>query len=63
MLQEIIRNPETRRLLFNPEMMRMQLQMQRAMGGNGPRFTAPGATDNTPNSTAAGEGRSVFVNE
>ncbi|KAF2735732.1 hypothetical protein EJ04DRAFT_183730 [Polyplosphaeria fusca] len=56
MLAEILRNPEMRRMLFNPEMMRMQLQMQRAMGGGGPRFTAPGATDNTPGANATGQG-------
>ncbi|KAH7138408.1 hypothetical protein B0J11DRAFT_514348 [Dendryphion nanum] len=48
MLADMIRNPEMRRMLFNPEMMRMQLQMQRSMNANGERFTAPGATDNTP---------------
>jgi ubiquilin len=62
MLQEMIRNPEMRRMLFNPEMMRMQLQMQRAMGNAGPRFTAPGATDNTPNSAAPGEGATANTN-
>jgi ubiquilin len=53
MLQEMLRNEDTRRMMFSPEMMRMQLQMQRAMGRNGggsggSSFPAPGATDNTP---------------
>ena len=48
-----------RRMMFSPEMMRMQLQMQRSMGdrnGGGSSFPAPGATDNTPesNSTTTG---------
>jgi hypothetical protein len=53
MLQQMIRDPETRRMMFSPEMMRMQMNMQRAMnqngqGGGGSSFPAPGATDNTP---------------
>lgn len=57
MLQEMIRNPETRRMMFSPDMMRMQLNMQRAMnangqGGAGSNFPAPGATDNTPQTGA-----------
>ncbi|KAH8728510.1 hypothetical protein GQ44DRAFT_48983 [Phaeosphaeriaceae sp. PMI808] len=55
MLQQMLRNPETRRMMFSPEMMRMQLQMQRAMNRNGTgasSFPAPGATDNTPQSDA-----------
>ncbi|KAL5120400.1 hypothetical protein ACEQ8H_001690 [Pleosporales sp. CAS-2024a] len=52
MLREMLRNEETRRMMFSPEMMRMQLQMQRAMnrngGGGGSSFPAPGVTDNTP---------------
>jgi len=47
-MAEMIRNPEMRRLLFNPDMMRMQLQMQQAMGRSGQRMTAPGTTDTTP---------------
>ncbi|KAF1914165.1 hypothetical protein BDU57DRAFT_518987 [Ampelomyces quisqualis] len=56
MLQEILRNEDTRRMMFSPEMMRMQMQMQRAMnrngGGGGSSFPAPGATDNTPQPSA-----------
>lgn len=51
MLQQMLRNPEMRRMMFSPEMMRMQLQMQRQMdGGRGGNsaMAAPGTTDNTP---------------
>ncbi|KAJ4358291.1 uncharacterized protein N0V89_002872 [Didymosphaeria variabile] len=54
MVAEMLRNPELRRAMFNPEMMRMQLQMQRAMNQNngGSSFPMPGATNTTPqNST------------
>jgi ubiquilin len=73
MLQEMLRNPETRRMMFSPEMMRMQLQMQRAMnrngggGGGGSSFPAPGATDNTPQpsatATATGGGTTATPNQ
>jgi ubiquilin len=56
MLQQVLRNPEMRRMMFSPEMMRMQLQMQRDMGGapgGGSSFPAPGATDNTPQAGGA----------
>ncbi|KAK7186317.1 Deubiquitination-protection protein dph1 [Paraphaeosphaeria sporulosa] len=56
MVAEMLRNPELRRAMFNPEMMRMQLQMQRAMNqnGGGGSFPMPGATNTTPqNSTGA----------
>jgi ubiquilin len=60
MLQEMLRNEDTRRMMFSPEMMRMQLQMQRAMnrngGGGGSSFPAPGATDNTPQPSATATG-------
>ena len=48
MLQQILQNPEMRRMMFSPEMMRMQLQMQRQMDGGrgGSAMAAPGATDN-----------------
>ncbi|KAF2177674.1 hypothetical protein K469DRAFT_602507 [Zopfia rhizophila CBS 207.26] len=57
MLADMLRDPAMRRLMFNPEMMRMQLQMQRAMNNSGPRFPAPGVTDTTPQtgSTATGD--------
>lgn len=68
MLADMIRNPEMRRMLFNPEMMRMQLQMQRAQNGGGsggPRMTAPGVTDTTPqpSSTATGDGTTATPNQ
>jgi ubiquilin len=65
MLQQVLRNPEMRRMMFSPEMMRMQLQMQRNMGNSGPSFPAPGATDNTtqPGSTAAGAGTTATPNQ
>ncbi|KAF2820721.1 hypothetical protein CC86DRAFT_412004 [Ophiobolus disseminans] len=70
MLQEMIRNPETRRMMFSPEMIRMQLQMQRAMdrngqGRGGSSFPAPGATDNTPqpSATATGGGTTATPNQ
>jgi ubiquilin len=51
MLQQMIRNPEMRRALFSPDMMRAQLNMQRSMQGGSDganAFPAPGTTDNTP---------------
>lgn len=50
MVAEMLRNPELRRAMFNPEMMRMQLQMQRAMNqsSGGSSFPMPGATNTTP---------------
>ena len=62
MLQQMLQNPEMRRMMFSPEMMRMQLQMQRNMnqngGSGGSSFPAPGTTDNTPQSgsTATSDG-------
>lgn len=55
MLQQMLRNPEMRRMMFSPEMMRMQLQMQRGMNGNGSggAMAAPGTTDNTPQTGSA----------
>lgn len=47
MAQAIFDNPEMRRTLTNPDFIRMQMQMQRTMGGNAPSFPAPGATDTT----------------
>ena len=68
MLQQVLRNPEMRRMMFSPEMMRMQLQMQRQMGDQttgGSSFPAPGATDNTPqpSSTATGNGTTATPNQ
>lgn len=50
MAQAVFENPEMRRMLMNPEFIRAQMQMQRAMGNNplgGAAFPAPGATDTT----------------
>jgi ubiquilin len=66
MLQQILRNPEMRRMMFSPEMMRMQLQMQRQMNQTGgSSFPAPGATDNTPqpSATATGGGTTATPNQ
>jgi ubiquilin len=68
MMAEMVRNPEMRRMLFNPDMIRMQLQMQRAMGGGGAggggqRMAAPGVTDNTPSSTVTGDGSTATPNQ
>jgi ubiquilin len=54
MVAEMLRNPDLRRAMFNPEMMRMQLQMQRAMGqnGGGSSFPMPGTTNTTPQDAA-----------
>lgn len=51
--RQAIENPEFRRMMMNPDMIRMQMQMQRAMGGNGmgggdSAFPMPGQTDTTP---------------
>lgn len=51
MAQAVFDNPEMRRMLMNPDFIRMQMQMQRNMGNNplgGAAFPAPGATDTTP---------------
>lgn len=66
MMQNVLRNPELRRMMFSPEMLRMQLQMQRSMdaqGGGASAFPAPGATDNTPGSTATGDGTTATPNQ
>lgn len=53
MARAAIENPEMRRMMLNPDMIRMQMQMQRAMGGGdgmggGGAFPMPGQTDTTP---------------
>ncbi|KAF2662490.1 hypothetical protein K491DRAFT_686364 [Lophiostoma macrostomum CBS 122681] len=65
MLANMLRDPNMRRMLFNPEMMRMQLQMQQQMGGGdgGQRMAAPGITDTTPSSTATGDGTTATPNQ
>src|SRR5262249_27234655 len=58
MARQMLRDPHFRRILFDPRMMRMQLEMDRAMGGGGggggaPAFPAPGVTDTTPQTGGA----------
>ncbi|KAK5003329.1 hypothetical protein LTR28_010305, partial [Elasticomyces elasticus] len=53
MMQQVLNDPNLRRMMFNPEMLRMQMQMQRQMRGMGGAgaanaFPAPGVTDTTP---------------
>jgi ubiquilin len=51
--RQAIENPEFRRVMMSPDVIRMQMQMQRAMGGAGGgegAFPMPGATDTTPSS-------------
>lgn len=60
--RQAIDNPEFRRMMMNPDMIRMQMQMQRAMGGPGGAgggenaFPMPGQTDTTPGDGAAATG-------
>lgn len=59
MARAAIENPEMRRMMLNPDMIRMQMQMQRAMGNEGGGeggFPMPGQTDTTPNTNTAGSG-------
>lgn len=73
MARQLLRDPNFRRLMFSPDMMRMQLQMQRSLGGGGlgGNFPAPGVTDTTPqtggeqqgqNATAGGSPANPFGN-
>ncbi|CZT20136.1 related to ubiquitin-like protein [Ramularia collo-cygni] len=68
-----IENPEMRRLMFNPEMIRMQMRMQEQMGGGAgggaSAFPMPGQTDTTPapdagtqNETASAPGSNPTAN-
>jgi ubiquilin len=57
--REMLRNPAMRRMMFDPRMMRMNMEMQRAMGGGagaGSAFPAPGVTDTTPQPAQQGAG-------
>ncbi|KAK5163817.1 uncharacterized protein LTR77_010491 [Saxophila tyrrhenica] len=61
MARQAIENPEFRRMMMNPDMIRMQMQMQRAMGGDGAgggqsAFPMPGQTDTTPSAEGAATG-------
>jgi len=54
MARQMLRDPNFRRILFDPRMMRMQLEMDRALGGGGASaFPAPGVTDTTPQTGGA----------
>ncbi|KAI6968392.1 hypothetical protein KC321_g8475, partial [Hortaea werneckii] len=58
MARAAIENPEFRRMMMNPDMIRMQMQMQRAMGGEQggqSAFPMPGATDTTPQAGSEGQ--------
>lgn len=63
MAQQVLENPELRRMMFNPEFMRMQMRMQQQMGGGmgggaGGAFPAPGVTDTTQGQLGqAGQGQ------
>lgn len=46
--REMLQNPEFRRMLLDPNVIRTQLQLQRAMGNQNNAFPAPGATNTTP---------------
>lgn len=65
MARQMLENPELRRTMFSPEMIRMQLQLQRQMGnlGGGSAFPAPGATDTTPQDAAATPGQGTNTTE
>jgi len=53
MAQQVLEDPEMRRMMFDPAFIRMQMNMQRQMGGLGGNggaqgnFPAPGVTDQT----------------
>lgn len=48
MAQQALENPQLRRMMFDPNFIRMQLNMQRQMGGGAASsFPAPGVTDTT----------------
>jgi ubiquilin len=49
MAREMLQNPEFRRMLLDPNVIRAQLEMQRRFGGgNTSAFPAPGVTNTTP---------------
>ncbi|KXJ86949.1 hypothetical protein Micbo1qcDRAFT_190436 [Microdochium bolleyi] len=61
----MIRNPEMRRLMFNPQTMRLASQLQRQQrqaSGSASAFPMPGATDNTPSDATTGAGGSANAN-
>ena len=58
MARQAIENPEFRRMMLSPDVIRMQMRMQQAMGGTGGSgdggFPMPGATDTTPGGNTGG---------
>lgn len=66
MAREMLRNPQMRRLMFSPEMMRMQMEMQRSLGGGvgggNAAFPAPGVTDTTPQTGGDQQGQNTNTN-
>jgi ubiquilin len=58
--REMLTSPFMRSLMTNPQLMRSAMQMQRGMGGGGnSAFPAPGATDQTSQTGATGEGNNA----
>lgn len=60
MARQALENPALRRMMFDPNMIRMQMNMQRQMGGGGEgaqsSFPAPGVTETTPGAQETGSG-------
>jgi len=57
MVQQVLENPELRRMMFDPAFIRMQMNMQRQMGGGAggnSGFPAPGVTDTTQGAQTGG---------
>jgi len=60
MARQMLRDPNFRRIMFDPNMLRMQLQMQRSLGGGAAglggaaAFPPPGVTDTTPSTGEPG---------
>ena len=67
--RQAIEDPNFRRMMMSPDVIRMQMQMQRAMGGGdgSNAFPMPGATDTTPSNTtdnaAAGANTTTTANQ
>ncbi|KAF1988599.1 hypothetical protein K402DRAFT_391820 [Aulographum hederae CBS 113979] len=57
-MRAFIQDPNFRQMMFNPEVIRATLNMQRSMGGMGggnSAFPAPGVTDTTPEGQTPGQ--------
>lgn len=63
MAQAAINNPEMRRMMMDPNMIRMQMNMQRAMGGGGSNFPMPGQTDTTQPAEGGGNNNTAAPNQ